>query len=85
MNAHPRVVAVLKQGYCLNFKVKPPLTCFPLIKNKYVNWEKQEFLLNAVFQMVEKNAVLPVEKAILLWDTTVIFFLSPNQAKIGDQ
>ena len=26
---HPRVVLVLKQGYCLPFKEKPPLTRFP--------------------------------------------------------
>ena len=32
---HPRVVLVLKQGYCLPFKQKPPLTRFPAIKSSY--------------------------------------------------
>ena len=31
-NVHPRVVIVLKQAYCLQFKQKPPLTRVPLIK-----------------------------------------------------
>ena len=29
LNAHLRVVLVLKQGYCLPFKQKPPLTQCP--------------------------------------------------------
>ena len=35
LNVHPRVVLVLKQGYCLPFKQKPPLTLFPAIKSSY--------------------------------------------------
>ena len=31
LNAHPRVVLVLKQDYCLPFKQKPPLTHFPAV------------------------------------------------------
>ena len=59
--AHPRVVLVLKQGYCLPFKEKPPLTRFPTIKSSYSAPVKQKALLEAVQQMVQKRAVVPVQ------------------------
>ena len=40
-NAHPRVVTIFKGGYCLNFKLKPPLTKVPVIKSRYLNRKKQ--------------------------------------------
>ena len=58
---HPRVVLVLKQGYCLPFKEKPPLSRFPTIKSSYTAPVKQEALLEAVQQMVQKRAVVPVQ------------------------
>ena len=58
---HPRVVLVLKQGYCLPFKQKPPLTRFPTIKSSYSTPVKQKALLEAVQQMVQKRAVVPVQ------------------------
>ena len=58
---HPRVVLVLKQGYCLPFKEKPPLTRFPTIKSSYTSPVKQKALLEAVQQMVQKRAVVPVQ------------------------
>ena len=54
---HPRVVLVLKQGYCLPFKQKPPLTRFPAIKSSYSSPVKQKALLESVQQMVQKRAV----------------------------
>ena len=32
LGANPRVVSILKEGYALPFKMRPPLTRFPLIK-----------------------------------------------------
>ena len=58
---YPRVVLVLKQGYCLPFKQKPPLTRFPAIKSSYSAPVKQKALLEAVQQMVQKRAVVPVQ------------------------
>ena len=58
---HPRVVLVLKQGYCLPFKQKPPLTWFPTIKSSYSAPVKQKALLEAVQQMVQKQTVVPVQ------------------------
>ena len=35
-NAHPRVVTILKEGYCLNFRIQPPLTNYPAIIKEQV-------------------------------------------------
>ena len=60
-NAHPRVVTILKEGYCLNFRFQPPLTNYPVIRSKYLNREKQRFLIKAVYQMINKKAITPVQ------------------------
>ena len=39
-DAHPRVVIILKEGYCLNFRFQPPLTNYPAVRSKYLNREK---------------------------------------------
>ena len=58
---HPRVVLVLKQGYCLPFKQNPPLARFSTIKSCYATPVKQKALLEVVQQMVQKRAVVPVQ------------------------
>ena len=58
---HPRVVLVLRQGYCLPFKQKPPLARYPTIKSSYSVPVKQKALVEAVQQMVKKRAVVPVQ------------------------
>ena len=55
-NAHPRVVTILKEGYCVNFRVKPPLTKYPVIRSKYLNRDKQQFLIKAVYQMIRQKS-----------------------------
>ena len=35
LGANPRVVSILKEGYTLPFKMRPPLTRFPLITSGY--------------------------------------------------
>ena len=37
LGANPRVVSILKEGYSLPFKMRPPLTRFPLIQSGYAN------------------------------------------------
>ena len=59
-NAHPRVVTILKEGYCLNFRIQPPLTNRPVIRSKYSDQEKQQFFIKAVNQMIDKTAITPV-------------------------
>ena len=78
--AHPRVVTILKEGYCLNFRNQPPLTNYPVIRSKYLNREKQEFLIKAVYQMIEKRAITPVQKVTSLGFYSHLF-LVPKPGK----
>ena len=78
--AHPRVVTILKEGYCLNFRLKPPLTKVPVIRSKYLNREKQQFLIKAVYQMIDKRAITPVQKVTSLGFCSCLF-LVPKTGK----
>ena len=55
-NAQPRVVTILKEGYCLNFRNQPPLTNYPAIRSKYLNREKQDFLIKAIYQKSDNSS-----------------------------
>ena len=81
LNAHPRVVLVLKQGYCLPFKQKPPLIRFPSIKSSYTSQVKQEALLEAVQQMVQKRAVVPVQNKNSLGFYSCLFLVPKPENK----
>ena len=37
LGANPRVVSILKEGYLLTFKLKPPLVQYPLIVSSYAH------------------------------------------------
>ena len=74
--AHPRVVTILKEGYCLNFRLKPPLTKIPVIRSKYLNREKQQFLIKAVYQMIDKRAITPVQKVTSLGFYSRLFLVA---------
>ena len=79
-NAHQRVVTILKEGYCLNFRSQLPLTNYPAIRSKYLNWEKQEFLIKAVYQMIDKKVITPVQKVTSLGFYSRLF-LVPKPGK----
>ena len=81
---HLRVVLVLKQGYCLPFKQKPPLTRFPAIKSSYATPVKQKALLEAVQQMVQKGQWFRF-KTRTLSDSIVVCFWFQNQTTNGVQ
>ena len=78
--AHPRVVTILKEGYCLNCRLKPPLTKVPVIRSKYLNRETQQFLIKAVYQMIDKRAITPVQKVTSLGFYSRLF-LVPKPGK----
>ena len=67
-------------GYCLNFRFQPPFTNYPVIRSKYSDREKQQFLIKAVYQMINKKAIIPVQKV-----TSLVFysrlFLVPKPGK----
>ena len=65
-NAHPKGCDHYEGGYCLNFRFQPPLTNYPVIRSKYSDREKQQFLIKAVYQMIDKKAQAPVQKVTSL-------------------
>ena len=61
-----RVVLILKDGYCLNFKQKSPLSNQCMIKSRYTDLVKQNFLTQAVRDMLVIKAVIPIQKSTSL-------------------
>ena len=59
LGASPKVVTVLREGYTLPFRFRPNLTRSPTIIS-YVNPNKKSYLLEALHQLLNKNAVKPV-------------------------
>ena len=57
---NPRVVSILREGYTLPFKMRPPLTRFPLIKSGYANPARSRALSKALGALVEKLVVKKV-------------------------
>ena len=55
-----------------------------IIRSKYLNREKQEFLIKAVYQMIEKRAITPVQKVTSLGFYSRLF-LVPKPGKNGVQ
>ena len=62
LGANQRVVSILREGYTLPFKMRPPLTRFPLITSGYANPARSRALLQALGALVEK---LVVEKVVV--------------------
>ena len=56
----PKVVTALRESYTLLFRFRPNLTRSPTVVSIYVNPQKQSHLLEALYQLVNKNAVEPV-------------------------
>ena len=53
--ANPKVVSILKEGYVLPFKVRPPLVRDPLIVSGYANPIRDSHLQEAVQALIEKK------------------------------
>ena len=57
LGAGPKVVQILKEGYTLPFQIRPNLTRSPNIISCYVNPHRNLYLLEALHQLINKNAV----------------------------
>ena len=57
LGAGPKVVQILKEGYTLPFRIRPKLTRYPTVVSCYVNPHRNSYLLEALHQLIEKNAV----------------------------
>ena len=60
LGANPRAVSILKEGYSLPFKLRPPLTRVPIIQSSYANPVKSRFLKEALISLQGKLVVEPV-------------------------
>ena len=69
MGANPQVVSILKDGYALPFKMRPPLTRLPLSRSGYANPAKNRFLKEALLTLINKLVVeIVVVKSSLAFD-----------------
>ena len=57
LGAGPKVVEILKEGYTLPFRIRSKLTRSPTIISCYVNLHRNSYLLEALHQLIDKNAV----------------------------
>ena len=57
VGAGPKVVQILKEGYTLPFWIRPKLTRSPTIVSCYVNHHRNLYLLEALHQHINKNAI----------------------------
>ena len=61
LGSSPKVVNILREGYTLPFRFRPHLTRSPTVISNYHNPTKQSFLIEALYQLLNKNAVEPVD------------------------
>ena len=61
LGSSPKVVNILREGYTLPFRFRPHLTRSPTVISNYHNPTKQSFLIEALYQVINKNAVEPVD------------------------
>ena len=57
LGASLKVVQILKEGYTLPFQTRPNLARSPTIISCYVNPHRNFYLLEALHQLINKNAV----------------------------
>ena len=57
LGANPRVVSILKDGYILPLKIRPPLVRDPLIVSGYANPLRNLYLSEALQALLQKEAV----------------------------
>ena len=53
----PKIVQMLKEGCSLPFQIQPNLTRSPTVITCYVNPHRNSYLLEALHQLIDKNAV----------------------------
>ena len=80
LDANPRVVSILKDGYILPFKLRPPPVRDPLIISGYVNPLRNLYLKEALHAVIHKKAVEIVRVRISLAFFNRLFIVpKPNK------
>ena len=57
LGAGPKIVQILREGYTLPCRTRPTLTRSPTVISRYVNPHRNSYLLEALHQLIDKNAV----------------------------
>ena len=55
--AGPKIVQILREGYTLPFRIRPNLTRSPIVISRYANPHRNSYLLEALHQLIDKNAI----------------------------
>ena len=80
LGANPRVVSILKDGYILPFKIRPPLVRDPLIVSGYANPLRNLYLKEALQALLLKEAVEMVRvRTSLAFFNRLFIVPKPNQ------
>ena len=79
LGAGPKVVQILMEGYTLPFRVRPKLTRSPTVISCYANPHRNSYLLEALHQLIDKNAVELVQNQTSLGFFNRLFLVpKPN-------
>ena len=79
LGAGPKVTHILKEGYPLPFRIRPRLTRYPTVVSCYVNPHRDSYLMEALHQLIDKNAVELVQNQKSLGFFNRLFLvLKPN-------
>ena len=80
LGAYPRVVSILKDGYILPFKNRPPLVRDPLIVSGYANPLRNLYLKEALHALLQKEAIEMVRvRTSLAFFNRLFIVPKPNQ------
>ena len=64
LGVSPKVLAVLREGSILPFQSRPNLTRSPIITSCYINPQRNIYLLEALHQLLNKNAIELVQNPV---------------------
>ena len=79
LGAGPKVVQILQKGYTLPFRIRPKLTRVSTVISCYANPLRNSYLLEALHQLIDKNAVEPVSNQTSLGFYNRLFLVpKPN-------
>ena len=81
LGAGPKVVSILKEGYPLPFRIRPKLTRYPTVISCYANPHRNSYLLEALHQLTDKNAVELVRNQTSLGFFNRLFLVPKPQNK----
>ena len=79
LGAGPKTIQTLRGGYVLPFRTRPKLTRSPTVISCYANPHRNSYLLEALHQLIDKNAVELVQNQTSLGFFNQLFLVpKPN-------